>query len=85
MGISICNKDFNKNNMNVTLDGKFKIWKSENAILILRDDIEECVLNAYRINDSNNLLFLDDYFVGIEFKNLNQEEMKEIKNSKCLL
>ena len=85
MGISICNKDFNENNMNVTLDGKFKIWKSENAILILRDDIEECVLNAYRINDSNNLLFLDDYFVGIEFKNLNQEEMKEIKNSKCLL
>lgn len=85
MGISICNKDFNENNMNVTLDGKFKIWKSENAILILRDDIEECVLNAYRINDSNNLLFLDDYFVGIEFKNLNQEEMIEIKNSKCLL
>ena len=25
------------------------------------------------------------YKVGIEFKNLNQEEMIEIKNSKCLL
>lgn len=41
MGISICNKDFNENNMNVTVDGKFKFWKSENAILILKDDIEE--------------------------------------------
>lgn len=69
----------------LTLDGKFKFWKSENAILILRDDIEERVLNAYRINDLNNVLVLDDDFVGIEFKNLNQEEMMEIKNSKCLL
>ena len=85
MGISICNKDFNENNMNVTIDGRFKFWKSENAILILKDDIGERVLNAYRINDLNNLLFLGDDFVGIEFKNLNQEEMIEIKKSKCLL
>ena len=84
MGISICNKNFNENNMNVTVDGRFKFWKSENAILILKDDIEEGVLNAYRINDLNNLLVLGDDFVGIEFKNLNQEEMMEIKNSKCL-
>ena len=84
MGISICNMDFNENNMNVTVDGRFKFWKSENAILILKDDIEHRVLNAYRINDLNNLLFLGDDFVGIEFKNLNQEEMIEIKNSKCL-
>lgn len=84
MGISICNMDFNENNMNVTVDGRFKFWKSENAILILKDDIEHSVLNAYRINDLNNLLFLGDDFVGIEFKNLNQEEMIEIKNSKCL-
>ena len=82
MGISIYNQDFDENNMNVTVDGKFKFWKSENAI---KDDIEERVLNAYRINDLNNLLFLGDDFVGIEFKNLNQEEMIEIKNSKCLL
>lgn len=85
MGISICNKDFNENNMNVIVDGKFKFWKSENAILILRDDIEERVLNAYRLNDLNNVLVLDDNFIGIEFKKLNQEEMMEIKNSKCLL
>ena len=85
MGISIYNQDFDENNMNVTIDGKFKFWKSENAILVLKDDIEERVLNAYRINDLNNLLFLGDDFVGIEFKNLNQEEMIEIKNSKCLL
>lgn len=85
MGISIYNQDFDENNMNVTVDGKFKFWKSENAILVLKDDIEERVLNAYRINDLNNLLFLGDDFVGIEFKNLNQEEMIEIKNSKCLL
>ena len=28
---------------------------------------------------------MEEDFVGIEFKNLNQEEMIEIKNSKCLL
>ena len=85
MGISICNKDFNEYNMNVTVDGRFKFWKLENTILILKNDIEELVLNAYRINDLNNLLFLGDDFVGIEFKNLNQEEILEIHNSKCLL
>ena len=85
MGISICNKDFNEDNMNVTVDGRFKFWKLENTILILKNDIEELVLNAYRINDLNNLLFLGDDFVGIEFKNLNQEEILEIHNSKCLL
>ena len=85
MGISICNMDFNENNMNVTVDGRFKFWKLENTILILKNDIEELVLNAYRINDLNNLLFLGDDFVGIEFKNLNQEEILEIHNSKCLL
>ena len=26
-----------------------------------------------------------DFYVGIEFKNLNQEEILEIHNSKCLL
>ena len=83
MGISIYNQDFDENNMNVTVDRKFKFWKPGNAILILKDDIEERVLNAYRINDLNNLLFLGDDFVGIEFKNWNQEEMIEIKNSKC--
>ena len=85
MGISICNKDFNEDNMNVTVDGRFKFWKLENTILILKNDIEELVLNAYRINDLNNLLLLGDDFVGIEFKNLNQEEILEIHNSKCLL
>lgn len=85
MGISICNKDFNEDNMNVTVDGRFKFWKLENTILILKNDIEELVLNAYRINDLNNLLFLGDDFVGIEFKNLNQEEILEIHNSKCSL
>ena len=64
---------------------QFKFWKLENTILILKNDIEELVLNAYRINDLNNLLFLGDDFVGIEFKNLNQEEILEIHNSKCLL
>lgn len=36
MGISICNKDFNEDNMNVTVDGRFKFWKLENTILILK-------------------------------------------------
>ncbi len=85
MGISICNKDFNEDNMNVTIDGRFKFWKSANEIWILRDNIEESALNAYKINESNILLFLGDDFVGIEFKNLNEEEMLEIYNSKCLL
>lgn len=71
MGISICNKDFNEDNMNVTVDGRFKFWKLENTILILKNDIEELVLNAYRINDlmsvdehSNTLKTLDEVFEG---------------------
>ena len=40
IGISICNKDFNENNMNVTVDGRFKFWKSENAIFILKVTIQ---------------------------------------------
>lgn len=85
IGISICNNAFNENNMNVTVDGIFKFFKLENTIFILKDAIEAFVLNAYRINDLNNLLFLGDDFVGIELKNLNQEEVLEIHNSKCLL
>ncbi len=84
MGISICNKDFNEDNMDVTIDGKFKFWKIGNSILILKNNIEKFELNAYRINDLNSLLLLGNEFVGVEFKNLNQEEMLEIHNSKCL-
>ena len=32
MGISIYNQDFDENNMNVTVDRKFKFWKPGNAI-----------------------------------------------------
>lgn len=85
VGMRICNKDLNEDNMNVTVDGRFKFWKFENAILILKDDVEELVLNVYKINDLNDLLFLGEDFVGIEFKDLNQEEILEIYNSKCLL
>lgn len=83
-GISICNKYSNEDNMNIVANGSFRFWKSENTILVLKNDVEKLVLNAYRINDLNNLLFLGDDFVGIEFKNLNQEEISEIYNSKCL-
>lgn len=85
IGISICDKGFNENNMNVTLDGRFKFWKSENEIWILRDGIEESVLNAYKIDDLNSLLFVGNDFIGIVLKQINEKEILEIYNSKCVM
>ena len=57
-----------------------KSWKHQfsasSSIIIIEDYYLQTFLHS--------LLFLGDDFVGIEFKNLNQEEMIEIKNSKCL-
>ena len=85
IGISIYNKKFNENNFDITLEEKFKFWRLENTILILKDGLKKTVLNAYSINDLNNLLFMGDYFVGIEFKSLNQMEIQELNNSECFL
>ena len=54
--------------MNVTVDGRIQILEIRKYNFDIENDIEELVLNAYRINDLNNLLFLGDDFVGIEFK-----------------
>ena len=45
----------------------------------------QCTTHLIGVGSLSNLLFLGDDFVGIEFKNLNQEEILEIHNSKCLL
>lgn len=82
--ISIYDGGFSERNPHIVIDGEFKFLKSENDIWILKDNIKETVLNAYKIDDSNRLLFLDNDFIGIIFKNLNAEEFQEIYNSKCL-
>ena len=61
------------------------ILKNNKEMLIFLKTEEKKKIAKLSIDDLNNLLFLGDDFVGIEFKNLNQEEMIEIKNSKCLL
>lgn len=84
-GISIYDSDFNENNPNITKEGYFRFWKEKNTILILEDEIIEHELNAYKIDDSNDLLFSGEKFVGVQFKNLNQKEILEIQNSNCLV
>lgn len=84
MRISIYHNGFNEDNVNIIINGRFKFLKMESAIWVLRDDIEVSVLNAYSIDDSNSLLFSCDEFMGIIFKNINDEEIQEIHNSKCL-
>ena len=84
MRISIYHNGFNEDNVNIIINGRFKFLKMESAIWVLRDDIEVSVLNAYSIDDSNSLLFSCDQFMGIIFKNINDEEIQEIHNSKCL-
>lgn len=83
-GICICDEKFHANNVNITINNSFKFWKVKNEVLVLREDIEGHRLSAYKINDFNNLLFLGDDFVGIQFKGLNRGEMEELYNSKCL-
>lgn len=85
MRISIYHNGFNEDKVNIIINGRFKFLKLESAIWVLRDDIEASILNAYSIDDSNSLLFSCDEFMGIIFKNISDEEIQEIHNSKCLL
>ena len=50
----------------------------------MKDNMEKSILNAYKIDDSNSLLFIGDEFIGIEFKNINEDEIQELHNAKCL-
>ena len=75
---------FINDNMNITIKAKFKFWKFQNSIFILKENICEFEFDAYLVDELNCMLFLEDEFVGIQFKELTIEEFKEIQNSKCL-
>ena len=84
-GISISIDDFDKDYPSyITEEKSFKFWYSGNTIFVLKDGIEGSTLTGYKLNNSDSLLFLEDEFVGIEFKNMSQEEMTEIRNAKIL-
>lgn len=85
MQISICDDRFNEDNANIIEECKFKIIKSQKNIWIIREDIEKDTLRAYKVNDTNNILFKESDFAGILLKNIENEEIQAIYNSKCLL
>ena len=84
IGISIKNTAFNKNNVHITIEKNFLVMKSGEDIWILSENIDESVLTAYNINQLISLLFMDDEFYRVILKNLNESELQEIRNSKCL-
>lgn len=85
IGISITHEDFNENNVHITIDSKFKFTISENNLWILRTDIDKCIFSEYGIDELNGLIFANNQFYGMVFKNLNEEELQEICNSNCLV
>ncbi len=85
VGIRIIHKDFNENNVHITDEGSFSFSMSDNNIWILRNDIARTELKEYGLDESNGLLFLDNDFCGMVLRNLSDEEIREIYDSKCLL
>ena len=69
----------------ISLEKKFKIVKSDTSIFILYKEVPNKILQAYKIDGFNYLLFSDDFeFYGVLLKNISDKELKEIQNSKCL-
>lgn len=85
IGISISSETLNENNANLTVEGKFVFITSNNDIWILREDITSNSLNAYELNETNWIIFSNNIFCGIVLKDLKNEELQELYNSKCLL
>ena len=85
MGVRITHKDFNENNVHITEKGEFLFSMSKNDLWILKKDIDKTILKEYDLGESNGLLFFDNEFGGMVLKNLSEEEIQEIVNSKCLL
>lgn len=85
VGIKITHKDFNENNVHITEKSKFLFSMSRNDLWILKKDIDRTVLKEYGLDESNGLLFFNNEFFGMVLRNLSEEEIQEIINSKCLL
>ncbi|NBK94438.1 hypothetical protein D5278_21335 [bacterium 1XD21-13] len=76
---------FDEKNTSISLEKKFKIVKSDTSIFILYKEVPNKILQAYKIDGFNYLLFSDDFeFYGVLLKNISDKELKEIQNSKCL-
>ncbi len=76
---------FNEKNTSITLNKNFNIIKSNNDIFILHDAVIDEPLQAYKIDNSNYLLFSDDAdFCGMLQKDISLKELEEIQNSRCL-
>lgn len=84
VGISITNKEFDENRVHITESGEFIFSISENNMWILRKDIDTTILMEYGLDEFNGLLFSNNIFCGIVMRSLSEEEIQEIRNSKCL-
>lgn len=85
VGIKITHKDFNENNVHITEKSKFLFSMSRNNLWILKKDIDRTILKEYGLDESNGLLFFNNEYYGMVLRNLSEEEIREIVNSKCLL
>ncbi len=83
--ITIRDEQFSENNANISQLKDFLLIKSDDDILAL-NSIQEKSIKAYKINQFNFLLFTpQNEFCGVLLKKINDDEMNEIVNSKCII
>ena len=83
--VTIEEDSFDEKNTSISLEKKFKILKSNNDIIVIHEDILNETLKAYKMDNSNYLLFSNDFdFCGILLKDISEKEIKEIQKSQCL-
>lgn len=85
-GLVILNtKNFDMNNTSVTTEKNFKLINSGNDIYVLGKTTDHTLLQAYRLDSNNYLLFcaLGD-FCGVLLKNISEIELGEIRKSRCI-
>lgn len=72
-------------NTSIALEKRFKIVLSNDDIFILYEDIMDEPLKAYKIDDTNCMLFSEDLeFYGVMLKAISKKEIEEIQKSRCL-
>lgn len=85
-GLVIIEEDnFEEKPPSLSMEKHFEILKSNNDIFILCKNMSNILLQAYRIDNFNYLLFSNDCnFCGILLKDISKKEWREIQNSQCI-
>lgn len=82
--ISMYDERFDRDHRYIDINKQFKIYINKNDIWVLHETAWETELTAYRVGESDHLLFGGDEFLGFKMENLNEQEMQVLYDSKGL-